>query len=284
MARRLTGLAVAEQDTGATEKTRAGKHDTRLDVRAPSSCEPDRMRSVTVVAQVQTGAILDAEWPVLLDGLLAAVARRRRLGADYNNPDDNEIEALPLARWTRDTANEWVWLASTAMPDRTDVEDVRWFHQRFDHKSAEKVLGDKLPKNIRQIGPTKDWRLPNIVTVCSTLTWWAVGDPDQIRQMVQAVPSVGRKRGQGEGAVVRWAVEDAGAPDPAWALRAPDGTVSRPVPAHAAAALGAPLDAETTESAVRPPYWRPPPKDDVEGPDVPRVWRTVLAPDTEVSP
>ena len=124
MARRLTGLAVAEQDTGATEKTRAGKHDTRLDVRAPSSCEPDRMRSVTVVAQVQTGAILDAEWPVLLDGLLAAVARRRRLGADYNNPDDNEIEALPLARWTRDTANEWVWLASTAMPDRTDVEDV----------------------------------------------------------------------------------------------------------------------------------------------------------------
>jgi len=281
----MAGLAapLSGEEENPTTKFQLGKFDSRLDTRWPSACEYESLRNVSVFAQVQAGAVLHEEWPILLDGILASVERRRRLGADYNSPEDCQVESLPLARWARDVGNEWCWLASTAIPDG-DEEYANYFHKRFDHRRAEDVLDEKLPKNIRQFGPTRDWRIPLVKKVCGELHWRAVGNPIAIEAIVQHVHSVGAKKGQGEGAVLGWRVQDMGPPDPWWALQLPfTNKISRPFSVRAAGAVGAEKGYETSEAALRPPYWDPPPEGDVGGPDVPKKWRTVLNKDTAIS-
>ncbi|HEX7050918.1 MAG TPA: hypothetical protein VF188_11990, partial [Longimicrobiales bacterium] len=83
--------------------------------------------------------------------------------------------------------NQWVWAATCATADNTDI-DVRHIHKRFDTQEAEQRV-DRLPANT-DVGVLKPWRIPVPVTVCSTLTWWALGDPTGIERVVTRVDAI----------------------------------------------------------------------------------------------
>lgn len=233
-------------------------------------------------ATVQSGYSATGHWPLLLDGILAAAAHRRRLGEHYGGDVDHHTETLPLCRATAGAGKQWWWMATSGhpvdRPDGLDGTDVRWWHRRVAHDRALDVCGPHVPVTIREAARLKTWRMPQPITVCSRVEWRAVGDPAGVKDLLGDVESLGAKRGQGEGAVVRWRVEDLGpAGDDAarwvaWAW----GGVSRPIPARCAAEIGA-GHADVIPGVVRPPYWRPP-QTGRDGGGFGRGWRDVIAP------
>jgi CRISPR type IV-associated protein Csf3 len=240
-------------------------------------------RLVRVTAHLRGGAALDPRWPLPLDGLLASAARRRRLGTLHGGARDLHVEDLPLGRYTR--CRRWFWLASCAAPDQAAEEELHYWHRRVPHAAAEKVTGSLLPPQIYEgHGRYRAYRMPLVITVTTSLTWLAAGDPDAIADLLDDVWCVGKKRSQGEGAVTGWEAEDAGDPD-VTAVLWRDGRIGRPVPARAAAELGVP-GAETVRGCYRPPYWRPPQDHGPAGSDGPfaRQWQEVLAPWTTQPP
>lgn len=221
----------------------------------------EQARLLRVTARLRHGAALTGMFPAPLDGILAAAARRRRLGEAFDpNVVDRATEVLPLCTSARgapeerpDLGKQWIWAATCAQIPETAVEDVRWFHKRFRDQIAERVV-DKVPTTTAS-GRYKDWRLPLVVTLADELAWWAVGDRDRVADLLGDVHQIGRKRSQGEGVVLGWDVADAG--PPAWApILWQAGRIARPVPARGAAALGVP-DAEMVPESIRPPYFAP---------------------------
>ena len=108
---------------------------------------------------------------------------------------------LPLARW--EAEGVWGWRASAAHAAWTRLaraevrkrpaagEMVRWTAD-----AALKVDGGPLK--------AKDMVFPT--AFASRLTWYCVGDPWQVRDLLGLVPGVGKLIGHGHGIVRRWTV------------------------------------------------------------------------------
>lgn len=199
-------------------------------------------RSLHVVARFASrrSVELDADWPVLLDGVLASVAPRPA--------KPTEVVPLPLAHHKAGVGAQWCWLASVGLPIGADSPEwaYRW-------------RGDE----------------DTVVVECAGVEWHAVGDAGRVRGLLAGVGRIGNRNRRCE--VQRWDVVDAGpAPECSTeALWLPCGLIARPVAARAATVLGVP-GAETVDGTVRPPYWRAPPNTD--GGTFERAWRPVLAP------
>lgn len=244
----------------------------------------DQARTVRVHARLQSGAALPTWFPAPLDGILAAASRRRRLGDDYGatppTPPRDLLEAdphgtripevaayrrhfktedLPLAKLSRGLNNQWVWAATCATCE-TAAQDTRWHHKRFRSLQAEQVA-DRLPANT-DVGATKAWRIPTLITVTAGLHWTALGDPEAILDLLADIVSVGDGTARGEGHVLRWETLDDGPAHVDAARWQPDGHIARPYPARARAELGVPDADLVTVDAIRPPYWRPPASSD----------------------
>lgn len=188
-------------------------------------------RSLHVVARFARRSLveLDSYWPVPLDGLLAVVAHRRR-------PSSRTTEApdLPLARFIYNTHTQWSWLASVAAP--LGVTSPEWA-QRWKQEP----------------GP--------LAVDCAGAEWYATGDRDQVADLLRDVAQVGNR---GHWAPVqRWDVVDIGRRprNGSVGVWLPSGVIARPIAARAAGGLGVP-DADTVDSAVRPPYQQASPTDD----------------------
>ena len=212
---------------------------------------------VEVTAGLRHGVAVPTRWPAMLDGILATAERRARLGSLHGNIVDHHIGDLPLVVWTKGTKSRWVWAATAAQITDVATEDVRWWHKRFDSAAAERMV-DRLPANT-DVGPTKAWRMPRVVTVVGSLTWWALGDPARIEQLLSTVRQIGDGRATGEGVVTRWTVADhgdaySGQPQ---VIADSAGHPARPWPARAADILGY-QGCDTVQHNCRPPYWRAP--------------------------
>lgn len=227
------------------------------------SLRPGQARLVRVTADLRHGVALGTDpWPIPLDGLLAAAVRRRRLGAQYGAVEDPHVEELPLvstAMLGRPWAgNRWVWLASAAVWDDPDPpRETRYRHRRGWSVRAAEAAHVPTPTT-PDVGRWKPWRLPTTISIVPTLTWWCMGDPDRIRDLLDDLPTIGDGHHTGDGAVHRWTVRSAGAPDWQTVIRTETGHPSRPIPIRHAPTLGLPPDTgRLVVDTYRPPYWRP---------------------------
>jgi hypothetical protein len=223
-----------------------------------------------------------------LDGILESTARRRALGDGYYLPAATPpAEAVaadphgsrdPTVRAYRDRqrrracglstvragASAWVWTASCAHIPDDAATDLRRKHKRFRSVSAEVVV-DRLPANT-DVGVTKAERIPLVATVVSEVTWWAIGDPTVIQDLLGDVVAVGASTASGEGMVTGWDVHDHGPCAPGLVFEAAfdrvmwrdDGRIGRPLPAtrRTLDLLGLDSADSVRVNAYRPPYWR----------------------------
>lgn len=223
-------------------------------------------RLVHVTARLRSSVVWTAQFPAPLDGILAAAARRRTLGANYGVVDDRHTDTLPLASTCRERTQHgrfadkrWSWAASCAWwePD-TATEEVLHLHRRaWNPIHAERVgiTPEATPANT-DIGRWKPWRVPMVATVALDVHWWCLGDPDGIEDLLGDITHLGKKKAHGRGEVHAWTVEDLG--DPTWdrVMWFPDGRISRPLDVRNATALGLTDPPTTLWLATRPPYWR----------------------------
>jgi CRISPR type IV-associated protein Csf3 len=223
--------------------------------------------ALRVQAHLATGLAQAAPWGIALDGLLAAEvwaeqkAAARARGGEYvramSVPQPPDLD-LPLARCSP-TDGPWHWAATCAHPDLgTDRIDVHTWTGRVDARALEDVASG-LPRVVsaRQ-GRYRARRMPLLVTPCRLVTWRAVGDVTEVREILAGVGSIGKKRSSGEGQVLRWQVDPAPELDFAEAAHLhPDGTLGRPSPDACRAACGALDDGGRGRAGIRPPYMHP---------------------------
>jgi len=227
------------------------------------------MIALRITATTPHGIVLSRPWGVALDGLLASVIWHRRKWAargvgDYltYTPDKNpESLDLPLARCgDPDRDDDWHWMATFAdlHPRSHDVNepDIRWRTSRTDRTRLQhlsptigsQVVSDSTGRYQRRV-------VPVIAHPAASLTWRAVGDPDQIRDLLEDLPSIGKHRGVGEGLVTRWHIEET--PDvPHWEAghEHQPGILGRTAPPRC---INKTATGPSGVAALRPPYLHP---------------------------
>lgn len=225
-------------------------------------------RPMRVTARLEGGMACAGGWGLALDGILASIlhhgAKAAALAAGHapppalGDPDPPDLD-LPLARCTAG-GTDWHWAATTAWPvDGHDLApDPRYYSHRVDHNPLE-VTAATLPVNLRaREGRYRHRWTPVLVTVCTAVTWTAVGDPAAVAALLEPVAAIGKKRAAGHGRVLAWTIEPA--PDLAgWTAghTHPDGTLGRPTPHRCLAGHPDVVDAGTGPAGLRPPYVHP---------------------------
>lgn len=124
----------------------------------------------------------------------------------------------------------------------------------FGKSFADQYLDERIGKLNTKSGHLKAYRTPQVIRVISDVVFYAVGNPDRIREMLGYMQFIGKKGSIGWGAVKEWVVE----PCEADYSLIKDGKLMRPVPVEEADALN--FDRSKTVKlmcAVRPPYWKP---------------------------
>lgn len=238
--------------------------------------DPDAV-NVRVVAVLQQGISIDPRYGVSLDGLLASQIRAEqahRLGPGTPgsvldgglNPQDGEdpLEVdLPLARCTIGGEEDWHWLTTIGQPVDHDGNPVPFDpdpHRMLgglDERRAEQVAVS-LPKNVG--GPRGRFRnrvTPVLVVPAAAIVWHAVGQPAEIRRLLEPLTTIGARRGSGEGTVLRWEFSVVYKEDPLlFGHTHPDGTLGRPVPRACAERLGMSCR-RLGYAGLRPPMFHP---------------------------
>lgn len=139
---------------------------------------------------------------VALDALLmAAVATRDDLPPiGVGEPRDIEI---PIAR------RDGIYLASHGIAD-VEARERRFLTKRFPLAEAQ-AIGDPKMRVIKQsAGLTKNFRIPTETQHLrdDTVTWFAIGDAGQVRDLLAWVQYIGKKRSVGLGRVASWSVSE----------------------------------------------------------------------------
>lgn len=211
-----------------------------------------------VTAQLEAG-VATGPHGIALDGLLASVLHSRTGPSpvpliDVDEPDPID---LPLARCG--AGLDWHWAATNARAaDGHGIPpDVRYWVSHLDDRDIE-VLSPhgSLPKVLSHArGRYRSQYQPLLTTVCSALTWTAVGDVAAVADLLQEIPAIGKRRAHGHGRVTSWTVTVDPELDP-WSAGHVDeqGELARPTPPRCLPGRRA-GDCESV--GIRPPYRHP---------------------------
>lgn len=205
------------------------------------------MVPLEVVAHLR-GAVCLPNGPIALDGLLAAqVAARDNLPFAFDERGIAPIE-IPVQREPGGRFH----LASISHQE-IDQTELRWLNRRFPVAEA-MVFGDaKLRRIDITAKDTKSWRIPlaTFHAEHDRLTWWCIGEPDAIHELLKLCHYVGKKRAVGLGAVDRWSVTEC-EPWPGFPVLR-DGLPLRSLPVDWP---GLRPDAERGMAVLTYPFWR----------------------------
>lgn len=254
---------------------------TDPDTTEPEATDPtagDQMIPLSITAHLQQGIVLDTLFGTALDGLLASLVRDRAKAAATlatgtlitGSLLDGGLHAtqpatidLPLARCTRAGTNTWHWMCTTAHPQTPEGRladgdpDVHHQHCRARERIIDHTVA-RIPASIPPAsGRFRMRRMPIVSTPATAVTWQAVGNPNALHDLLDAIPAIGRRRGTGEGTVLAWDITAHPDADPNIHGHCHhDHTLGRPVPLACAQHLSLPVD-RTGTAGLRPPYWHP---------------------------
>jgi CRISPR type IV-associated protein Csf3 len=207
------------------------------------------MRPLRITVKLQTGQVCIFDGRLSLDGLLSSVwfqEHHPELLA-YGAPENEWPNAeLPLERRVpAHDSGAWYWAVSLGQYEASK-EYIYYWHRRFaaDRERYLDLSGKKSGRINTAAGYMKAYRHPAPVIVTPEITWYAVGDADELMRMLRKISWMGKNRSQGFGWVADWLVEPCEA-DYSEYWR--DGRRMRDLPTTKEKAEGF--------EGIRPPYW-----------------------------
>jgi CRISPR type IV-associated protein Csf3 len=212
------------------------------------------MPNVKVTAYLLSGFAAFDDWSPDLAGLLEwLILDARGLASSNPTPEDVE-ESKPIVEQFMPLANaniggEWYW--ATSSPCYTyAAEYTSKFRKRWAPgiDSPEPAWGKRNAKWDGGAGPEKSYDLPSYIRVASSVTWYCVGDPQGIKDVLGSCSGIGKKRAHGHGQVTKWEVTEV---EYDWHLCGPNKQLMRPIPASA-------LPQGIESFSIRSWGWRPP--------------------------
>jgi CRISPR type IV-associated protein Csf3 len=212
------------------------------------------MMPLRVSCRLAAGTVVSFDGLFPLDSILAAEwVRRNHPDKYYNDGAKGGIitPALPLAQ--TEVNGERIWAASLAQY-QLKGEYTHYWHKRLDEHIATEHL-DKLRKINTSSAEYKAYRMPVNVMLIPRMTWFCVGDPNGVRELLKGIRSLGKKRSQGFGMVAlgpdglpAWEVEEW--PED-WSVWGPGGRLMRVIPFAGKLVPGATV----RRWGIRPPGW-----------------------------
>lgn len=151
------------------------------------------------------GRVMLPSYGVHLDALLMAAVARIEMLPPLVDPADAVDIPIPVER----SACGRYYLAS-ASSCRVVGRDVRHINKRFPIAEWQQLGGGKSAQRIQlSAGASKSFRIPTEAhrVEGQRITWWCVGEREEIARLLSVITSVGRLRGHGEGEVRAWTVE-----------------------------------------------------------------------------
>lgn len=206
------------------------------------------MTPLRIIAEMESRLILPPEG-IHLDALLmAAAARRDDAPPLYTQADAANAKPLdiPIAL----SACGRYYLATTSI-QHVDQRELRYVNRRFPLAEAI-VFGAPSMRRVQMSeGSCKQYRIPVEAVHARELHWYAVGDADGVRELLSLVSRLGRRRGVGEGTVLRWRVEEMDEVWDGFPVLSADGAAMRHLPFDVEGLR----DYAVRIGCVRPPYW-----------------------------
>lgn len=181
-------------------------------------------------------------FPIALDALLGATVADERGLAGF---DDTLIE-VPLA-WSECRR---LRLGSVGHYHASGSV-MGYLHRRAPVEEYKLFGGPKIRTVNTGTGPNKSHRIPQPRALVERMTWWAVGESDAVRRLLELVTHLGKRRAAGHGRVDAWTVEPC-EPWPGFPCLRPDGTPMRSLPLDWP---GIGPGASVGYGPLLPPYW-----------------------------
>jgi CRISPR type IV-associated protein Csf3 len=191
------------------------------------------VEAMQITAYVAGSIALARPSDLALDGLLSYQLLRRHFRDEfYYLPDPKEsliFARLPLEmrgnplpriqnmrtgdKWiaSREGLKDeslWYWACSSAQIDVKGRETQYW-NKRFDTQAALSDhidFGGKVEKILIEQGRYKAYHMPLPTLVCDKVIWYAYGDMEKVAELLLPIMAMGKKRVQGNGAVLRWEI------------------------------------------------------------------------------
>lgn len=203
------------------------------------------MTSLRVTAELG-GPVHFPSGSLALDSLLMAARALRdglppALTADELQTIDVPIAVDPL--WG-------IRLASVGQFE-VEAEELRYTNRRPPIEQFQSLGGPEIKRIAITMGVNKGYRIPRPVSYLrdDLITWWCEGDEVEIRELLELVTHVGKKRSVGWGKVMRWTVEECETWPGFPVVR--DGRPLRPLPVDWPGLVDPPL----AYRVLTAPYW-----------------------------
>lgn len=178
---------------------------------------------------------------VLPDPRVATLPRARTV---QDEDAERTAGTLPLRRIDGDTP-QWYHAASCAVWPASVADGLDHWAKRLDSGYVELLEQRAIKARVPISGGVyRAYHMPLAYRHALAVTWYAVGEPERIRELLRLVTHLGKKPSMGWGAVIDWTVEPC-ADD--WSVTGPEGQIMRPIPDAAGATI----------YGIRAPYWLP---------------------------
>jgi CRISPR type IV-associated protein Csf3 len=171
------------------------------------------MGPIKVTASLSSPIAVYDDWTPALDGLLQWQILEK-LNLISPNPTFEQVaetQPLMLAEMPIERGeinSEWYWKVSSPCYAYT-VEQQSRFRKRWSPgvDSPEPIWGKRKPKFTTSEGSEKAYDLPLFIRNAHAISWYAIGDRAATLSLLETVTGLGKKRSQGYGQILKWAVE-----------------------------------------------------------------------------
>lgn len=210
---------------------------------------------IKVTAHLADGRLNSADGIVMLDSILyhAWFWKHRPevlqgLGtAEYDGYTGLPLRQLPGNRWA----------ASRGIYEEIG-QTVEHINKRPNFFNADKLARLDMDNGIisDSVGQYRAYRIPGVIRTVKDgiITFWAMGHRDEVQELLDCIPAVGKKYAAGYGIVEKWTVEDC---NEDYSLWHPDHGLMRPVEVDSEEAGKFDLSGyPVMQYGVKPPYWK----------------------------
>lgn len=163
-----------------------------------------------VTARLLDGRIATTDLALPLDSILAYawIAKNRPDLLETSKSGIGEIFYAPLPLKRREAEGEWFWACSFACGEPVQ-EQTRHWHKRFDSQLSEEYVDFQGRRGKVNIGSAqyKNYRMPITVFLIPELSWYLVGDLEEVKALLEDITAIGKKTSQGYGKIRKWVVE-----------------------------------------------------------------------------
>ena len=169
------------------------------------------MEDLQITAKINSFITSDP-WSPSIDSIIAYWHLFEKMGAEEFHLSASTqtglklIDDLPLDKfeWKNDI---WWWKCSSPVYDIRHMS-LKYIHRRFDQHDAESYMKPKKGNISTTAGPYKNFRGGFNQIVADHISWFAIGDKDEITRLLNRCTNIGAKSAAGFGQVKEWVVTE----------------------------------------------------------------------------